>query len=187
MATPTLVSVRDFTTSRYTQVAENTEGLLPDILARAEEAIQARLGRRLAIATYVELSRPLNDAIYTINRPIQSVTQIRRRPNILYGWELINLSYVTVFGAPGYIECFPAFQGNVKGYEVETTYTAGYPTLPEELREAIIMQAVMFSTQDLEVYGSGDSKAPGYVKYFYEDIERLLAPYKSTATVYPTR
>lgn len=184
MAAPSLVSVRDFTTSRYTQVAENTEGLLPDILARAEEAIQSRLGRRLGVSAYIETFRANSNTLFVLNRPIQSVTQIRRRPSVLHGWELVNLTYTRFESAAGYIECFPAYSSVVAGYDVEVSYTAGYPILPEELREAILMQAVMFSTQDLEVYGSGDSRAPGYVKYFYEDIDRLLKPHRATASVF---
>ena len=184
MATPEIVSVRDYATSRYAQVADNTEGSLSDILARAETTIQTRLGRRLPVTTYVERWKTQSNTLFVKNRPIVSVTQIRRRPNPVYGWELINLSYVTINDAgPGYIECYPYYQSSVAGYEVEVTYTAGYAVIPEDLKEAIIMQAVMFSYQDLEVYGSGDSKAPG-VQYFYEDIDRIIKKYMVTNSVY---
>ena len=45
------------------------------------------------------------------------------------------------------------------------------------------MQAVLLTYQDLEIYGSGDAKQPGIV-YMYADIDRLLAPYKATGSVY---
>lgn len=184
MATPEIVTVRDYTTSRYAQMAENTEGQLPDILARAEQAIQSRLGRQLAVKTYTERFRATSNTLFLLNRPIQSVTQIRRRPNPLFAWELLDLNYVSVndIGA-GYVECLPYFQSGVAGYEVEVTYTAGFSVIPEDLKEAIIMQAVMFSYQDLEIYGSGDSRAPG-VQYFYDDIDRIIARFKTTSTVY---
>lgn len=184
MATPTLVTVRDFTTSRYTQVADNTEGQLPDILARAEQAIQARLGRKLGVESYVERFRPNSNTLFLLNRPIVTVDQVRRRGNALMGWITLDTSYMEIYKDAGYIDCFPIYTSSVAGFDVEVTYTAGYTVLPEDLREAILMQAVMFSTQDLEVYGSGDSRAPGYVKYFYEDIDRLLKPYKMTASVW---
>lgn len=184
MATPTLVTVRDFTTSRYGQIAENTEGSLPDILARAEAAIQSRVGRQLGVQSYVERFKANSNILFLKNRPVVEVTQLQRRPNALYAWTLIDLTYVMVNDGPaGYVECFPTFGANVAGYDVEVTYTAGYATLPEDLREAILMQAVMFSYQDLEIYGSGDSRSPG-VQYFYEDIDRIIYRYKTTSTVY---
>ena len=184
MATPELVSVRDYTTSRYAQMAENTEGQLPDILARAEAAIQSRLGRQLGVKTYVERFRPTTNTLFVLNRPIISVTQIRRRPNALYAWEIMDLTHVSVNDPnAGYIECFPSYSSYVSGYDVEVTYTAGYTTLPEDLKESIIMQAVMFSYQDLEIYGSGDSRSPG-VQYFYDDIDRIISRYKTTSMVY---
>jgi hypothetical protein len=92
----------------------------------------------------------------------------------------MNLSRLTVESGPGYVESIDP----IALYEIEVVYTAGYATLPEDLKEAIIMQAVLFSTQDLEVYGSGDSRAPGYIVPMNADIDRLIAPYKATATVY---
>lgn len=184
MATPELVTVRDYTTSRYAQMAENTEGQLTDILARAETAIQSQLRRRLGVKTYVEAFRTESNTLFLLNRPIVSITQIRRRVNALYAWETVDLTYVSLNNAnAGYIECLELFSSNVVGYEVEVTYTAGFATLPEDLKEAILMQAVMFSYQDLEIYGSGDSRVPG-VQYFYDDIARILAPYMATSSVY---
>lgn len=184
MATPTLVSVRDYTTSRYAQMAENTDGQLTDILARAETAIQTQLGRTWGVRTYVEQFRTETNVMFLMNRPIQSVTQIRRRLNIIFPWYTIDLTYVSLNNAAsGYLESYPYFSGYVAGYEVEVTYTAGYPTLPEDLKEAILMQAVLFSYQDLEIYGSGDSHSPG-ILYFWQDIARIIDRYKATSTVH---
>jgi hypothetical protein len=180
MAVPTLVTVRDFTTSRYAQLAENTEGQLTDILARAETAIQTRLQRPLAVTSYTEVFRAKTQVFFTKRRPIVSVTSLKRRANAYFAWETMNLSRLTVESGPGYVESIDP----IALYEIEVVYTAGYATLPEDLKEAIIMQAVLFSTQDLEVYGSGDSRAPGYIVPMNADIDRLIAPYKATATVY---
>ncbi len=184
MATPEIVTVRDYTTSRYSQMAENTEGQLPDILARAEAAVQQRIGRQLAVKTYVERFKARSNTLFVLNRPIIAITQMRRRINALYSWETMDLSYVTIYDAgAGYIECLDVWSSMVAGYDVEITYTAGYTVIPEDIKEAIIMQAVMFSYQDLEIYGSGDSRVPG-VQYFYDDIDRIIARYKTTSTVY---
>lgn len=180
MAVPELVTVRDFTTSRYAQLAENAEGIsLADVLARAEATIQSRLGRKILNTTYTEVFRANSQTLFVRNRPITSVTSIKRRPNAFYGWETLNLSRIVVEAGPGYIQC----TDTVWGYQVEVVYTAGYSAVPEDIKEAIIMQAVLLSYQDLEIYGSGDAKQPGIV-YINQDIERLIAPYRATATVY---
>jgi hypothetical protein len=181
MATPQLVSVRDFTTSRYAQIAENTEGQLTDILARAEEHIQGRLGRRLLTNTWIEFFRAKSQILFVRNRPITSVTSIRRRSSPFYSWVTVPIDLIHVEAEAGYVECVEP----VAGYYVEVTYTAGYPSeaIPEDIKEAILMQAVLFSFQDLEVYGSGDAKAPG-IQYFHSDIDRILRFHRSGSTVY---
>ena len=179
MATPELVSVRDFTTSRYGQIADNLDAPLNDILARAEAAVQSQLNRRLLPQPYVETFRPRTQTLFVHNRPITSLTQIRRRVSFYSAWETLDLTRVVIEADPGYIQVVQP----VSGFEVEVSYTAGYVTLPEDLREAIIMQAVLFSFQDLEVYGTGDAKAPG-IMYMYDDLDRILKRYKQSANVW---
>jgi len=179
MAEPQLVTIRDFTTSRYAQIAENTEGNLSDILARSEQAIQKRIGRQLLEQEYIETFRAESQTFFLSNRPVTSIVSVRRKWGPFSDWVTLSLPLVTVESGPGYIECVDF----ITNCHVEVTYTAGYEELPEDIREAILMQAVMFTYQDLEVYGAGDSRAPG-VLYFYQDIDRLLMPYKSNPTVY---
>lgn len=178
MATPTLVTTTDFTTSRYSQVADNTEGNLSDILARAEASVQSWLGRKLALGNYLYRGRPSSQRIITREYPLQSVVSARRRLTPLSGWQYLNLVNLLVY-EQGYIESYEP----ITGYEVEITYVAGYASIPEDIKEAILLQAVLFSTQDLEVYGSGDSRAPGYVQPFTEQIKSLLMPHKSTGNI----
>jgi hypothetical protein len=180
MADPVLVTTRDFTSSRYAQLAENAEGVrLSDVLARAEAAIQNRLGRKLVHQSYTETFVASSQRLFVRQRPITAVTSIKRRASLFSGWSLLDLSRIMVEAGPGYIDCYET----VRGYQVEVTYTAGYVAVPEDIKEAIIMQAVLLTYQDLEIYGSGDAKQPGIV-YMYEDIDRLLAPYKATGSVY---
>ena len=179
MAEPQLVSVRDFTTSRYGQSADNLDAPLGDVLARAEAAVQSYLGRSLVATTYTEIARSTSSTLFVKNRPIIAVTSLRQRPSVLSTWVTLDPFYITFEAGPGYIN-HPYL---ISSSFVEVVYQAGYASLPEDLREAIIMQAVLLSFQDLEVYGSGDAKAPG-IMYMWDDLHKLLAPYKVNPTVY---
>lgn len=179
MAVPELVTQQEFTSSRYGQLVEDLETPINDILARAEAVVQKQLGYNLAVKTYTEVFKSPSQMIFVRRRPIVSVTSVSRRPNVRYAWETIPLSNIVVSPEPGYIETIDY----VRGYDVQVVYTAGYATIPEDIKEAIIIQAVLLSTQDLEIYGSGDAKKPGYL-YMYDDIERLLCRYKQSATVW---
>lgn len=179
MATPELVTQQEFTSSRYGQLVEDLETPINDILAKAEQVIQKRLGYKIAVKTYTETFRAQGHIAFLRYRPIVSVTSVSRRPNARYSWEIIPLTNVTVETDPGYIEVIDY----ITGYDVQVVYTAGYSVIPDDIKEAVIIQAVLLSTQDLEVYGAGDARPPGYL-YMYQDIDRLLCPYKRTATIW---
>lgn len=176
MATPQLVSVRDFNTSRFSQLADTSTANVSDILARAESAIMSRLQRPIAPTVFTETFRPQEDTIYLRNRPILSVDNINRRYTILSA-PLPVTAYVLNAKA-GYIES-PWFYGML----VDVTYTAGFESVPEDLKEAILLQAALFAFQDLEIYGSGDGKEPG-ILYIKRDITELLKPYQQTHTAF---
>jgi hypothetical protein len=179
MATPQLVTVRDFSTSPYSQLADNLDTPLTEILARAESAIQTRLRRKLGVTAYTERFRATSSTIFTKHRPIVSVTLLRVRWGKSFPWETLDTSDLLIESEPGYIESDVALRGR----EIELTYTAGYAELPEVLRQAILMQAVMFAYQDLEVYGSGDGRTPG-ILYMNDHIDSLIAPFKQSSTVW---
>jgi hypothetical protein len=180
MATPELVTVQEFTESQYAQLVESNADLQPDdVLVKAEAAVQSRMGRRVLLSPYTERFNATSQSVFLRRRPVVEVTSIKRRSNILFDWTVLNPARVEIESGPGYITSYDL----IKGYQIEVSYTAGYATAPEDIKAAIIMQAVLFSYQDLEVYGSGDSRAPG-IMYFHQDIDRLLAPYKINATVY---
>jgi hypothetical protein len=180
MATPELVTVRDFTTSPYSQLADNLDTPLTDILSRAESYIQQMVGMSLGVKTYTERWKANSSVLFVKHRPIVAVTSLKIRDNRLYAWETLNLSNLYIEPEPGYIEYYDGIR---TGAEVEVEYTAGYSTLPEVLRQAILMQAVVFAYQDLEVYGSGDGRDPG-IRYINEDIQNMLRPFKRNATVW---
>src|SRR5687768_2551285 len=169
MADPQLVTVQEFTESQYAQLIESNADLQPeDVLVKAEAAIQARLGRQIKVSPYTERFRANGQTVWVQNRPIVSVTGLKRRSTILNDWTIIDPTRVEIESGPGYITVYDV----IKNYQIEVAYTAGYAVIPEDIKEAVIMQAVLFSYQDLEVYGSGDGRSPG-ILYFNQDIDRL--------------
>jgi hypothetical protein len=175
MATPTLVSIRDFNTSRYAQLADTTTANMNNILASAESAIESMVKRPLRPTVFSESFTSVKDnTIYLKRRPIISVSLVQR-----------GLSLITT---PVTIYSMDVNQGILtspyfRGYNVTVDYTAGFTVLPDDLKEAILMQAALFTYQDLEMYGSGDSKPPG-ILYIKEDIKQLIAPYKQLNTAF---
>jgi hypothetical protein len=93
-------------------------------------------------------------------------------------WETLSLSTFEVRKAQGFITSFP---DSIKDYEVEVVYTAGYPSIPEDIKGAVILQTVVLAYQDLEVYGAGDSKAPG-ILYLSDQVKYMLKPYRYSRT-----
>lgn len=184
MAVPTLVSVRDFTNSRYAQLAESSDNLnIGDVLASAEAIIQTKLGLSVTVASYTEIVRNTPENIFFVKRrPIVSITSVRKRyPTPYSAWGTMDLDRLTYEPGPGYVEFL---YDDVRGFDLEVTYTAGFAEVPANVKEAIMLQAVLLATQDFEVYGTGDSKAPGYVVYMERQITDLLAMYDTTASVY---
>lgn len=180
MADPQLVTVEELTSSQYAQMIESNPDLQPeDVLVKAEAAIQARVGRRIFVSPYTERFRAQGQTVWVRNRPIVTITSFKRRWSILDAWTVIDPTRLEVESDAGYLTAIDA----IKGYQLEVAYTAGYTTIPEDIKAAVIMQAVLFSYQDLEVYGSGDSREPG-ILYFNQDIDRLLAPYRASGTVF---
>lgn len=180
MATPQLVTLDELTQSQYAQLIESNADLDPeDVLVKAEAAIQRRIGRSIAATSYTERFRASGQTVWVRNRPIITVTALKRRIRLNDSWSVLDPTLLEVESGPGYVTAYEA----IRGYQIEITYTAGYTVIPEDIKEAVIMQTVLFSYQDLEVYGSGDSKAPG-ITYFNQDIDRLLAPYRASASVY---
>lgn len=177
MAAPRLVTVRDFNTSRFAQLADTSTANIGDILARAEAAIESKLKRPLAPTSYTERFQPRSQVIYVKRRPIISVQSVTRSYSATAAGAPVTDYRVN--NAAGYIE----FSFPIEGMYVEIQYTAGFAEVPEDLKEAILIQAAYFAFQDLEIYGSGDAKAPG-IRYLLEDINDIIKPYKLTNLAY---
>lgn len=179
MATPQLVTVRDFTTSPYGQLVDNLDTPINDILVRAESAVTSFLQTPIVPTTTTETWRSNGQVLFVRHRPIISVASIRRRPSTLSSWETIASTDYYIEPEPGYIESYAV----VKGYFVEATYTYGWATVPPIIQQAVIMTAVTLSYQDLEFYGSGDSRSPG-VLYVRDDVRDMLMPFKQNPSVW---
>lgn len=180
MALPELVTARELTSSIYGQLFEDLDTSLNDIIVQAEDAIQRKLGRRLKNQSYTEFYRYLRtQTIFVRNRPITSVTSVERRLFPTSAWETLDLSDMILAADAGYM--IPYYQ--VKGYDVEVTYTAGYVEIPGSLKQAIMLQATMFSSPDLEIYGVGDSREPG-IDHINRQIDELLEPFKIMTLAY---
>lgn len=176
MATPRLITEQEFRTSRYAQVADQIEGRITDVIVQAETHVEKTLDRKLTVETYTEYFKPVKNTVFLRERPVQSVISVKRRRNYLDAWEPMPLSAFQLQAAPGYLMCYADY---VKEWEVEVVYTAGYTTIPQDIRGAIILQTVILAYQDLEVYGAGDSKNPG-ILYLQGQVNGLLRPYMYT-------
>jgi hypothetical protein len=177
MATPRILTVRDFNTSRFAQLADTSTANIGDILARAESAIEAKMKRPIVPTTFTERFRPTTNTIYLRNRPVISVQSVNRG----YSPASVTVPVLDYYvnGTSGIIE----FNSLVIGFVVDVAYTAGFAIIPEDLKEAILIQAAYFAFQDLEIYGSGDAKSPG-ILYLLDDIKSLIAPYRQINIAY---
>lgn len=186
MATPKLLSVREFNTSRFAQLADNTDASVAQTIARAEAAIESKLKRPIAPTLTSEILTPSTNVLYLKNRPVISVEGFWR-----------GFSKEALANGPNGIPVGPGIQHyrlnsqqgtiesstSIRGYAVRVDYIAGYQETPEDIKEAIVLQTALFLYQDLEIYGSGDSKEPG-ILYYKRDIEDLLKPYKQLHMAY---
>ena len=182
MSSPLVVTARDYSTSRYESLIDSSSTNLNTILRRAEQIIGGKIGMPLELGTYTDVTRATGDRLFLTRRPVVSVLSVSRRNYDGVSWNALASDTYTLNADAGVI----VIRSDVliKGYETEVTYTAGYTptTLPEPLKEAVLLQAARLMYQDFEIYGAGDSKEPG-VRHFREEIEEYIAPYKRSTLV----
>lgn len=177
MAIPRLVTVRDFNTSVYAQLADTSTANISDVLASAEQAIERKIKRPIAPTEYTEYFTPLANKLYLKYRPVISVTTLTRAST--QATMAVDVPLFFVNKEEGTIST----PSDLRGYFVTATYTAGFTETPADLKQAILMQAALFAFQDLEFYGSGDAKAPG-ILYVEDQIQALLRPYQQMHMAY---
>lgn len=171
-----ILTTREFNTSRFGQMADSSEANVPSVIARAEAAIKRQLQRPIEPEEFEEWYYPEGDTIYLRNRPVLSVENI----NIVSPHMTSYLNPMYSLDKRTGILRFP---NSLRGRKVTVNYTAGFDPIPEDIKEAVTMQAVLFLYTDLEVYGAGDGKEPG-ILYFSRDIKELLKPYKQLHMAY---
>lgn len=171
-----LITNREFRTSRYGQLADNLEGDLDEIIAQAEDRIENYLDRRFAVTAFIERLRPRGMSLFLHHRPITALTTVKRRTSHNESWTtLVNSDFeVEPNGAAGVVL---SLEDEVAGFEVEVAYSAGYTTIPWDIKSAVLLQTAIFCYTDLEMYGQGDSKQPG-LGYVQEDVYKMLDGYK---------
>ena len=113
---------------RVTGVSDDT--LISELINHAQGIIDGYLGRTLESATYTETFVVMkNDSIpnlfFLTYRPVTAVTSVKQN-----GTEL-NSNQYTVYASQGVlvVEGLPAPTD-----EIEITYTAGYTTIPEDIK-----------------------------------------------------
>src|SRR5690606_11255868 len=176
MSTPKIVTVREFNTSRFAQLADTADINLTEALLRAEKSIESKLKRPIVPTTFVEFYRPTDPVIYLRKRPVISVENVRTGRSEIApenNTHALNMEHIYINQEQGYINTGRSYYG----YVVRVEYTAGFENIPEDLKEAVLLQAALNISPDMEIYGTGDSKAP-VIRYMKDDIADLLAPYK---------
>lgn len=172
-ATLTLLTEREFRTSRYAQVADNLDGPLSEVIAQAEAQVQSFCDRTFKKQTFTEYVFPKAKTLFLRNYPIVSVTSIDIRYTADGAWTTQDLSKYRVMGGAGMIQSLVA---DLSDAEVKVVYEAGYDLIPADIKAAVMLQTVLLSYQDFEVFGAGDSKKPG-ILYMQDQINALLEPY----------
>jgi len=175
MATPRLLTQQDFTKSRYESLGDQANDLA-SLIRRAEDIIGNKVGMTLVKSIYTETGFVKGPNLFLNVRPVVSVTSLNHR--------MFDRDLFTLLSADTYV--LEADLGiltlrsdvSINGYQYQVTYEAGYTavTLPEALREAILLQTALLLYQDFEIYGAGDSKEPG-IKHFKDEINEYIAPF----------
>jgi hypothetical protein len=176
MADLRLITLADFSTSRYQQVADSIDGDITDIIAQAEEYVEGLVDRRFSETTYTEYHFPRSEEIFLRNRPIITLTSVERRASYTDDWTSLDVDTFDI-ELDGKIGTIVTRYSDVAGYELKVVYTAGYAAIPADVKAAVILQTVIFAYQDLEVYGAGDAKKPG-ITYLQDQVDRYLCRYR---------
>lgn len=168
-----ILSVKEFNTSRFAQMADSSDASIVAVLARAEAAIKRKLQRPIEEEAFEEVHYIRGSNVFLKNRPIIAIDEIT-----FGGSSPVNPVMYSLDKKTGVIKFLRSFDR-----DVTVKYRAGFSEIPDDLKEAVSMQAVLFLYTDLEIYGVGDGRQPG-IMYFKQDIEDLLAPYKQLHMAY---
>lgn len=172
----TLISFQEFATSNYADMADQVDNI-ELVINQAEAAIQSQLGRDFSATAYDEICTPKYDKLFLKQRPIIEIETISRRPSYRSGWESLDLDDFRINKESGVVR---SLADDIGGYEVRVVYSAGFETVPADIKAATILETVILAFTDYEVFGAGDGKEPA-IKHLQNEVDRLLAPYKKSA------
>lgn len=179
MALPELITSRDLKKSRFGQLVDSAEDIsVPATIARAEATVQSKLHRKLKRRSYTEYSTGRGYTLFLRQRPVINVTLVEKIGYNMYTYVPVNMSNMILEVDSGYIVS-PVY---INGTKYRVTYEAGYDDIPEDIKEAIVIQSALYLMRDLEIYGPGDGRPPG-TEYLEKKIDNLLAPHKQSVMV----
>lgn len=175
MATPRLLTQQDFTKSRYESLGDQANDLA-SLIRRAEDIIGNKIGMTLVKSVYTETGFVKGPNLFLGVRPIVSVTSLEHRMLDRNPYTALSADRYTIVEDLGILTL--QSDVSISGYQYQVTYEAGYTavTLPEALREAILLQTALLLYQDFEIYGAGDSKEPG-IHHFKDEILEYIRPF----------
>lgn len=191
MASPQLLTVQDFAESRYESLGDQATDL-SSLIRRAEDIIGDKIGMPLAKATYTDegVVKSGVNQIFVSRRPVVVVTSLDRRLYERGDWSAIPSDSYSVNSVQGIltlvsdVSIYGYVETPYQGYYYRVIYEAGYTplTLPEALKEAVLLQTVLLLFRDYEIFGAGDSKEPG-INHIRKEIEEYIAPHKRSRMV----
>ena len=171
---PTLVTAQEFSDSAYGSIEDQVDTPISELLDAAEAHIQARLRRKILSTSYTEVVYADTNTIFLSQRPINSITSITKS---LYPqgptWSTVPTDRLFIRKEAGYFD--PWYP--VEGYFVTVVYTAGFTIVPDDIKQAVILQAALIGSPDYELLGVGDSREPG-TGHLQEMVDRLIKPYE---------
>lgn len=173
---PQIVTVAEVTESQFTQLFDQFEGNLEDVIQAAEEYVIAYLRWNPLSSTRIEIVPITGNTIFFKDYPVTELTSFE----VSYGF---NGPWTTVATDTYYTNLET---GYIKPYSFGTsryariTYERGYASVPSAIKQAIIMKTALLVSPDYEIFGSGDSKEPG-LGHYEKTLMDLLAPFRRRA------
>lgn len=175
-AAPSIVTEREFRDSPFGEQVESSTARIADVLVAAEGMIKAETNSHLIAGDYNEVIINPNGRLFLTLRPVSQVYYIRHRGEYS-SYTVVNPIYYQLQSG-SYVDFDPEY-GYYRGGYAEVVYRAGYEkdNFPADLKYAIFAQAALLLTPDFELYGTGDSKSPGF-GYLEDRIEKIVKNYR---------
>lgn len=173
---PQIVSLAEVTESQFTQLFDQFEGNLENVIEAAEDWVMKYLRWNPISSSEVEIQRLTGDRVFFKAYPVTELTSLEVAWNYSGPWTTIpTTDFFPDFDA-GYIDTYNLGSGRF----VRLTYTRGLVNMPNAIKQAIIIKTALLASPDYEIFGSGDSKAPG-LGHYDATVLQLIDPYKRRA------